>query len=236
MSPLNLDLTDLIANVDHDLPEGGALAKVAEAQSRSHTLAALGDQLVNHYVAIARNEGASWSEIGDAIGVSKQAVQQRHSPQLFNRFTDLARHAVVLAQEAARTHRHDHIDTEHVLIGLLDEPRGLAARLLVEQAGSDFAVRQAVDRVLRKKGGKAPRGHIPFTADCKYALEAAVAISAELGNDFIGTEHLLLGILSVNGGRARAALAFLDIRLDTMKPLVAEAIANLLAQPRTTTD
>jgi ClpA/ClpB-like protein len=236
MSPLNLSLTDLIANVDADLPETAALAKVAEAQSRSHTLTALGDQLVNHYVAIARDEGASWAEIGDAIGVSKQAVQQRHAPQLFNRFTDLARHAVVLAQEAARSHRHDHIDTEHVLIGLLDEPRGLAARLLAEQAGSDTAVRDAVDRVLAKKGGKAPRGHIPFTADSKHALEAAVAISAELGNDFIGTEHLLLGILSVHGGKARAALALVNITLDTMKPLVAQAITDVLAKPRTTTD
>lgn len=236
MSPLNLNLTDLIANVDDDLPEGGALAKVTEAQSRSHTLAALGDQLVNHYVAIARNEGVSWSDIGDAIGVSKQAAQQRHSPQLFSRFTDLARHAVVLAQEAARTHRHDHIDTEHVLIGLLDEPRGLAARLLTEQAGSETAVRTALERVLRKKGEKAVRGHIPFTEDCKYALRAAVAISAELGNDFIGTEHLLLGILSVHGGRARAALALVGITLDTMKPLVAEAVANLPAQPESTTD
>src|SRR6201999_2377029 len=111
MSPLNLDLTDLIANIDDDLPATAALAKVAEAHSRSHTLAALGDQLVSHYVAIARDEGASWSEIGDAIGVSKQAVQQRHSPQLFSRFTDLSRHAVVLAQESARNHRHDYIDT-----------------------------------------------------------------------------------------------------------------------------
>lgn len=235
MSPLNLNLTDLIANVDDDLPEGAALAKVAEAQSRSHTLSALGDQLVSHYVNLARGEGASWSEIGDAIGVSKQAVQQRHSPQLFNRFTDLARHAVVLSQEAARTHRHDHIGTEHVLIGLLDEPRGLAARLLAEQAGSETAVRTAVERVLAKKGGKAVRGHIPFTPDSKQALEATVAISAELGNDFIGTEHLLLGILSVNG-KARAALALVDITLETMKPLVAEAIADLLDQPRSTTD
>ncbi|HEX3647647.1 MAG TPA: Clp protease N-terminal domain-containing protein [Pseudonocardiaceae bacterium] len=235
MSPLNLNLTDLIANVDDDLAEGAALAKVAEAQARSHTLTALGDQLVNHYVAIARDDGASWSEIGDAIGVSKQAVQQRHSPQMFNRFTDLSRHVVVLAQEAARTLRHGAIDTEHLLIGLLDEQRGLAARLLVERAGSAAAVRAALDQHLAPAGRKSLRGHIPFTAASKQALEAAVAVAADLGNDFVGTEHLLLGILSVDG-KAKSALATLDITPESTKPLVVEAIAGILAQKRTTTD
>ncbi|HEY1572700.1 MAG TPA: Clp protease N-terminal domain-containing protein [Pseudonocardiaceae bacterium] len=235
MSPLNLDLTDLIANVDDDLPETAALAKVAEAQSRSHTLAALGDQLVSHYVAIARDEGASWSEIGDAIGVSKQAVQQRHSPQLFSRFTDLSRHAVVLAQESARNHRHDYIDTEHLLLGLLDEPRGLAARLVTERVGSAEAARAAVEQRLAAPGKKAPRGHIAFRPGGKQALEAAVGMSAELDNDFVGTEHVLLGVLSADG-IAKDALASLDITLETMKPVVAEAVAHLMAQPRTTTN
>ncbi|HEX5119654.1 MAG TPA: Clp protease N-terminal domain-containing protein [Pseudonocardiaceae bacterium] len=235
MSPLNLNLTDLIANVDDDLPETAALAKVAEAQSRSHTLAALGDQLVSHYVAIARDDGASWAEIGDAIGVSKQAVQQRHSPQLFSRFTDLSRHAVVLAMEVVRTYRHDHVDTDHVLIGLLDEPRGLAARLMTEHAGSAEAVRAAIEPLMDPRGKKTPRGHIPFTTANKQALEAAVQASAELDNDFVGTEHLLLGLLSVDG-KAKDALATLGITLETMKPRVTEAIAHLMAQPRTTTD
>lgn len=235
MSPLNLNLTDLIANVDDDLPETATLAKVAEAQSRSHTLAGLGDQLVSHYVSIARDEGASWTEIGDAIGVSKQAVQQRHSPALFNRFTDLSRHAVVLAQEAARNHRHDYIDTEHLLLGLLDEPRGLAARLVNELAGSADAAIAAVEQHMAPAGKKAPRGHIAFRPTSKQALEAAVGLSTELANDFVGTEHLLLGVLSVDG-RAKDALASLDITLETMKPRVTEAVANLVAQQRSTTD
>jgi hypothetical protein len=235
MSPLNLDLTDLISNVDDDLPEGAALAKVVEAQSRSHTLSALGDQLVSHYVNLARSEGASWSEIGDAIGVSKQAVQQRHSPGMFNRFTDLSRHAVVLAQEAARNHRHAGIGPEHLLLGLLDEPRGLAARLLVERAESAAAVRAAIEQHLDQPGAKALRGNIPFTEGGKRALEAAVAVGAELGNDFIGTEHVLLGVLSVDGN-AKDALGSLDITLDGLKPQVVQAIADLLAQRRTTTD
>lgn len=228
MSPLNLSLTDLIANVDDDLPEGGALAKVAEAQARSHTLTALGDQLVNHYVAIARDEGMSWSEIGEAIGVSKQAVQQRHSPRLFNRFTDLARQAVVRAEDAARSRRHDHVGTEHLLFALLNEHRGLAFQLLFRQTGFQ-ALYEAVDRIMEPKGEKVQRGQIPFTADTQDALDAAVAISAELDNDFIGTEHLLLGILAGNGP-AKAELGLADIRLENMKPLVAEAIANLQAQ------
>src|ERR1700743_3698709 len=112
MSPLNVTLTDLIENLDADLPDGTALTKIAEAEARAHTLGALGDQLIGHYVAIAKADGASWSEVGQAIGVSKQAAQQRHSADAFNRFTDLSRHAIVLSQEAARSHKHVQIDTE----------------------------------------------------------------------------------------------------------------------------
>src|ERR1700759_972200 len=131
MSPLNISLTDLIERLDADLPDASDLARITEAQLRARTLSDLGDQLVGHYVGKARQASASWSEIGDAIGVSKQAAQQRHTPAAFERFTDLNRHSIVLAQEAARTHKHDFIGTEHILLGLLGEPRGLAYEVLL---------------------------------------------------------------------------------------------------------
>src|ERR1700760_499261 len=162
MSPLNISLTDLIERLDADLPEATALARITEAQLRARPLSDLGGQLVGHYVGKAKQAGASWSEIGDAIGVSKQAAQQRHAPAPFERFTDLNRHSIVLAQEAARTHKHDSIGTEHLLLGLLGEPRGLAHRILVARTGSEQAVRAAIDAVLPPAGTKAPRGHIPF--------------------------------------------------------------------------
>src|ERR1700760_4539369 len=81
MSPLNISLTDLIERLDADLPEATALARITEAQLRARTLSDLGDQLVGHYVGKAKQAGASWSEIGDAIGVSKQGRPQPSTPR-----------------------------------------------------------------------------------------------------------------------------------------------------------
>src|ERR1700760_5160867 len=157
MSPLDISLADLIARLDGELPDAGALARISEAPPRARILADLGDQLVGHYVGKAKQAGASWSEIGDAIGVSKQAAQQRHAPAPFERFTDLNRHSIVLAQEAARTHKHDLIGTEHILLGLLGEPRGLAHQLLVAKTGSEQAVRTAIEAAMPPGRKKAPR-------------------------------------------------------------------------------
>jgi hypothetical protein len=236
MSPLNISLADLITRLDNDLPESGALSKITEAQVRSRTLNALGDQLVGHYVAQAKQDGASWSEIGEAIGVSKQAAQQRWVPKTFDTFTNLARHAVVLSQEAARDHRHSRIGTEHVLLGLLGEPAGLAHRLLVTGDRAEDDVRAAVAEQLGEDGRKAPRGHIPFTARSKQALEQTLRESSALGHDFVGTEHLLLGLLAVRDGGAAQALHGLGIDLEGMRPVVAAAVDEQLARARTNTD
>src|ERR1700742_3339289 len=117
MVPLDINLADLIARLDAELPDADALARVSEAHLRSQTLTDLGDQLVDHYVGKAKQGGASWTQIGDAIGVSKQAAQQRRGSTPFDRFTDLSRHSIVLAQEAARAHRHARIGTDHLLLG-----------------------------------------------------------------------------------------------------------------------
>lgn len=223
MSPLNLSLSDLIDNVDEDLSQDTTLTKIAEAQARAHTLTALADQLVGHYVAIAKEEGASWTEIGDAIGVSKQAAQQRHSPQVFGRFTNLARHAVVLAQEAARSRRHDFIGTEHLLLGLLDEPKGLAAKLLDPADG----VRAALEERMAPAGKRLPRGHIPFTPRGKRAIDLAIAEASGLGHDWVGTEHLLLGVLAEGEGVAAQALGALGFDVESARQRVGEEIIRM---------
>ncbi len=195
MTPLNISLTDLIARLDEELPGADDLARISEAHLRAQTLTDLGDQLVDHYVGKAKLVGASWSQIGDALGVSKQAAQQRPAPAPFERFTDLNRHSIVLAQEAARTHKHDFIGTEHLLLGLLGEPRGLAYQLLVARGGSERHIRDAVDALMPPAEKKAPRGHIAFRADSKEAIAQAHRASAELGHDWVGTEHTLLGLI-----------------------------------------
>ena len=195
MSPLDISLADLITRLDQELPDADELARISEARLRAQTLSDLGDQLLDHYVTKAKQHGASWSQIGDAIGVSKQAAQQRHAPTAFERFTDLSRHSVVLAQEAARTHKHDFIGTEHLLLGLLGEPRGLAYEVLVAKTESEQRVRDAIEEAMPPAGKKAPRGHIPFHAESKEAIEQARYASADLGHDWVGTEHTLLGLI-----------------------------------------
>jgi hypothetical protein len=229
MSPLDISLADLIARLDEELPGTDTLARISEARLRAQTMSDLGDQLVDHYVSQARQSGASWSEIGDAIGVSKQAAQQRHTPAAFERFTNLNRHGIVLAQEAARTHRHDAIGTEHLLLGLLGEPRGLAYEVLVAKAGSEQAVRDAIEAAMPPAGKKARTGHIPFLPEGKQAIDQAREASYDLGHDWIGTEHMLLALIRVEDSPAAQILRSLGFTSEELHETVKAEIATRTA-------
>src|ERR1700691_1880807 len=120
---------------------------------------------------------------------------------MFERFTNLARHAIVLAQEEARGEqlRHNYIGTEHLLLGLLGEPRGLAARVL---SGFGMTLEGTRDEVRARVGvGDGPiPGHIPFTPRGKKVLELALREANQLNHNYIGTEHLLLGLVAEGNG------------------------------------
>jgi len=229
MSPLDISLADLIARLDEEFPEADELARISEARLRAQTLSDLGDQLLDHYVSKAKQVGASWSEIGDAIGVSKQAAQQRHTPSPFEQFTNLNRHTIVLAQEAARSHKHDFIGTEHLLLGLLGEPRGLAHAILVARAGSEQRIRAAVQEAMPPAGAKALRGHIPFRPESKGAIEQALRASADLGHSWVGTEHSLLGLIRTEGSPAAQVLRGLGFAPDELQETVRAQVAERLA-------
>jgi len=229
MSPLNISLADLIARLDEELPDANDLARITEAQLRAQTLTDLGDQLVGHYVGKAKQVGASWSEIGEAIGVSKQAAQQRHAPTAFQRFTDLNRHSIVLAQEAARTHKHDFIGTEHLLLGLLGEPRGLAYAVLVAKAESEQRIRDAIEEAMPPAGQKALRGHIAFRPESKEVIEQASRAAADLGNDWVGTEHTLLGLIRTEQSPAAQILRNLGFTSDELHETVKAEITKSTA-------
>jgi hypothetical protein len=226
MSPLNVSLADLIARLDEELPDADDLTRISEAHLRAQTLSDLGDQLVGHYVGKAKQAGASWSEIGDAIGVSKQAAQQRHAPHAFERFTDLNRHGIVLAQEAARTHKHDSIGTEHLLLGLLGEPRGLAYGVLMAKAESEQRIRQAIEEAMPPAGQKALRGHIAFRTESKEAIEQASRASAELGHEWVGTEHMLLGLIRAEESLAAQILRNLGFTADELRETIKTEITK----------
>ncbi|NUP76601.1 MAG: hypothetical protein HOV96_03510 [Nonomuraea sp.] len=229
MSPLDISLADLIARLDEELPEADQLARISEARLRAQTLSDLGDQLIDHYVSKAKRDGASWTEIGDAIGVSKQAAQQRHAPSAFERFTNLNRHSIVLAQEAARTHKHDFIGTEHMLLGLLGEPRGLAYEVLVAKTESEQRIREAIEEALAPPGKKALRGHIAFRPESKEAIEQAQRAAADLGHDWVGTEHTLLGLIRTDQGLAAQILHNLGFTPAELQETVKTEITKRLA-------
>lgn len=195
-------LADLIAHIYDELPDADDLARIREARRRAQAMSGLGDRLVDHYVSEAKLGGASWNEIGDALGGGNQAARQRRAPNAFARFTEPNRHSIVPAQEAARTHKHDLIGTDHMLLGLLSEPRGLTYEVLIAKAESEQAIRDAIEDAMPPAGKEALLGHIAFAADSKEAIERTLGASSELGHGRVGTEHTLLGLI-----RAEQSLA-----------------------------
>jgi ATP-dependent Clp protease ATP-binding subunit ClpA len=138
---------------------------------------------------------------------------------MFERFTDRARRVVVLAQEEAARLQHNYIGTEHILLGLLREDGGVAARALSELGISLDAARQQVEEIIGV--GKRPvSGHIPFTPRAKKVLEFSLSESLRLGHDYIGTEHILLGLLREGEGVAAQVLVRLGADLNRVRETV----------------
>ncbi len=125
---------------------------------------------------------------------------------MFERFTDRARRVVALAQEEARMLNHNYIGTEHILLGLIRESEGVAAKALESLGISLEAVRQQVKEIIGR-GQQAPSGHIPFTPRAKKVLELSLREADGLGHNYIGTEHLLLGLIRAGWPRSNAGWA-----------------------------
>src|SRR4249920_3211554 len=125
---------------------------------------------------------------------------------MFERFTDRARQTVVFAQEEARRLDHTHIGTEHLLLGLIRESDGLAAQALGRLGMSLGELRTEVVRTIGEAGSASPTGHIPFTPRSKKVLELSLREALELGHNYIGTEHILLGLVREGEGVAAQVL------------------------------
>jgi len=148
---------------------------------------------------------------------------------MFERFTDRARRAVVYAQEEARMLEHDHIGTEHILLGLVREGEGVAVKALESLGISLETVRERVEETIGR-GQQAPSGHIPFTPRAKKALELSLAESRQLGHHYIGTEHVLLGLVRQGDGVAARVLAGLGADLDPVRQEVVRLLAEYQAR------
>ncbi|MFA5787676.1 MAG: Clp protease N-terminal domain-containing protein, partial [Actinomycetota bacterium] len=144
---------------------------------------------------------------------------------MFERFTDRARRVVVLAQEEARMLNHNYIGTEHILLGLIHEGEGVAAKALEAMSISLEAVRAQVEEIIGQ-GQTAPTGHIPFTPRAKKVLELSLREALQLGHNYIGTEHILLGLIREGEGVAAQVLVKLGADLGRVRQQVIQLLSG----------
>ena len=144
---------------------------------------------------------------------------------MFERFTDRARRVVVLAQEEARMLNHNYIGTEHLLLGLIHEGEGIAAKALESMGVTLSAVREQVQDIIGP-GQQAPSGHIPFTPRAKKVLELSLREALQLGHNYIGTEHILLGLIRAGEGVASQVLSKLGAEPSRVRQTVIDMISG----------
>ncbi|MEU4569813.1 Clp protease N-terminal domain-containing protein [Micromonospora sp. NPDC023956] len=198
------DLIEAIKRVHTD-----TLDQLASAVVAADHLGEVADHLIGHFVDQARRSGASWTEIGRSMGVSKQAAQKRFvskggdtpmdPSEGFNRFTPRARNVVAASHNEAHAAGNPQIGPEHLVLGLLAEPEAIAARVIVAQGITLEAVRAAVAAVLPAAVPDVP-DLIPYNAEGKKALELTFREALRLGHNYIGTEHILLALLEQEDG------------------------------------
>jgi hypothetical protein len=207
---------DLRRAVEARRPHASPLDALATAVAVADEARLAADELLDGYVGRCRTEGCSWSEIGQAFGISKQAAQQRFVARPGDvpawpgsGFTDRARHVLVHAQEEARGLGHGYLGTEHLLLGLLREREGLAARVLGVLDVSAEAVRARIVEMIGRGEEHAP-GRIRLTPRSKKVLELARREAKRLRQPCAGTEHMLLAIVAEGEGVAAQILTALD--------------------------
>jgi hypothetical protein len=204
-SPVRLD--DLIAAIKKVHAE--PLDQLADAVLAAQHIDEVADHLIGHFVDQARRSGASWTDIGRSMGVTKQAAQKRFVPKAgtpdldasegFSRFTQRARNVVMAAQNEARAAGNDTIQAEHLILGLLGEPNAVAATVLRAQGIAPEAVRAATAGALPPPAATVP-DLIPYATDARKALELTFREALRLGHNYIGTEHILLALLEHEAG------------------------------------
>jgi hypothetical protein len=247
-SPSPVSLDTLITYVKVQRPGGSPLENLSDAVTVSAQLTDQADSLIGHFVDQARRSGASWSQIGASMGVSKQAAQQRfvprgpvqglqmpHVPGDFSRFTLRARNVLAAAEDLAQAADAAVIGPEHLAVGLLAEPEGIAAQAIAGLGVSAGQLRSAFGAPDLAGTGSAPAGEpaeggpvaarVPLGPGAVATLKGALRSALHLGHNYIGTEHILLGL--VDGEDATAATLE---RLGVTKAGVHQQITLLFAE------
>jgi hypothetical protein len=233
-SPVRLDdLIEAITKVHSD-----PLDQLSDAVIAANHLGDVADHLIGHFVDQARRSGASWTQIGQSMGVTKQAAQKRFVPKdpggpqdldstdAFSRFSPRARNAVVTAQNEAHAAGNDQIRPEHLVLGLLADPDALAAKAIVAQGVPLKTVRQAAAAALPPAADKMP-ALIPFDPQAKKALELTFREALQMGHNYVGTEHILLALLELENGSG--VLTGLGLDKTATNGYVTAAVAAVLS-------
>jgi Clp amino terminal domain, pathogenicity island component len=228
------DLIEAIKKVHSD-----PLEQLTDAVLAADHLDEVADHLIGHFVDQARRSGASWTAIGASLGVTKQAAQKRFVPKDpgqpadldpnlgFSRFTIRARNTVAASQNEARAAGNDKIGPEHLILGLLTEPEGLAAAAIVAQGVTLDAARRAVSAALPPADGDVPP-LIPFDQRAKKVLELTFREALRQGHNYIGTEHILLALLELED--EAGPLTRLGIDKAAAETNIAAALAGFTTQ------
>ncbi|SES19016.1 Clp amino terminal domain-containing protein, pathogenicity island component [Streptomyces sp. yr375] len=225
------DLIDAIKKV-HAEP----LDQLQDAVIAADHLGDVADHLIGHFVDQARRSGASWTDIGRSMGVTRQAAQKRFVPkesadleanQNFGRYTPRARNVVMAAHNASKAAGNAEGLPAHLVLGLLAEPEGLAAKAIAEQGVTLDAVREAATAVLPQPVEDAPE-LVPYGPDAKKVLELTFREALRLGHNYVGTEHILLALLEFENGEG--VLSSLGIDKPGTEQYVAKVLALIAAQ------
>jgi hypothetical protein len=240
MTEFPVPLDNLISYVKAIRPEGGPLENVSDAFSVSTQLDEQADALIGYFVDQARRTGLSWSQIGGAMGVSKQAAQKRFVPtkaadlmagnaKPFSRFTARAARTLAAAGHLAAP---DPVSGVHLAAALLAEPEGVAAWAIAAAGVSPERLYAAVGAGPASRAESAsPAELLELTLDesARETLKATLKAALRLGHNYIGTEHLLLGLLAV-GGPTTDALSALGLTAERADQLITTKIAEIQAQ------
>jgi hypothetical protein len=230
-------LDDLINSIRQLHDDEDVLGQLSDAVYLGEHLGELADHLIGHFVDQARRSGASWTEIGKSMGVSKQAAQKRFVPKfddtagsiierVYGRYTPRARQAVVAASSAATEAGNDSIDTVHLVLGLLAVPDALWARAIVAQGVTLDAVREAATARLPERVADAPHP-TPFAASAKKALELTMREALRLGHNYIGTEHMLLALMEQGEGAGYEILTGLGVTKEAAEATIVEELSKI---------
>ncbi|MFD0254267.1 Clp protease N-terminal domain-containing protein [Streptomyces sp. NPDC127113] len=226
-------LDDLITAIKKVHPE--PLEQLQDAVLAGEHLGEVADHLIGHFVDQARRSGASWTDIGRSMGVTRQAAQKRFVPkesadldasQGFSRYTPRARNAVMAAHNEAVAAGATEGLPEHLILGVLTERDGLAAKALTAQGVALDAIREAARAKLPPAVDEAPE-LVPYGPAAKKVLELTFREALRLGHNYIGTEHILLALLEHENGEG--VLSGLGIGKEPIERYVTEVLALMKA-------